>query len=139
MFDTEYIISIEVDILALMTDTSDPDVKLLQAAADPTRLAILRQLSSEGPTCACDVAAEGSGLSQPTISHHLRVLRESGWIEGERRGTWIWYSIRQDAIDRFRDITQSIRPGSARPTSRLGPVRSPRRGLEVIQAEWRQW
>jgi ArsR family transcriptional regulator, arsenate/arsenite/antimonite-responsive transcriptional repressor len=122
-----------------MTDDSDPHVKLLQAAADPTRLAILRQLSNEGPACACDVVGEGSGLSQPTISHHLRVLRESGWIEGERRGTWIWYSIREDALDRFRDIARSIRPGSPRPTSELGPARSRRRGLEVIQPEWRQW
>jgi ArsR family transcriptional regulator, arsenate/arsenite/antimonite-responsive transcriptional repressor len=122
-----------------MTHATDPDVKLLQAAADPTRLAILRQLSSEGPTCACDVAGEGSGLSQPTISHHLRVLRESGWIEGERRGTWIWYSIREDALDRLRDIARSIRPGIPRPSSELGPARSRRQGLEVIQPEWRQW
>jgi ArsR family transcriptional regulator, arsenate/arsenite/antimonite-responsive transcriptional repressor len=132
-------ISTEVDIIHLVTDVTDSDVKLLQAAADPTRLAILRQLSSEGPTCACDVVAEGRGLSQSTISHHLRVLRESGWIEGERRGTWIWYSVRQDASERFRDIARSIKPGVARPTSGLGPVRSPRRGLEVIQSEWRQW
>jgi ArsR family transcriptional regulator, arsenate/arsenite/antimonite-responsive transcriptional repressor len=122
-----------------MTDVSQADAKLLQAAADPTRLTILRQLSSSGPTCACDVAGEGSGLSQPTISHHLRVLRESGWIEGERRGTWIWYSIREDAVDRFRDIARSIRPGVARPTGTLGPARGPRRGLDVIQPQWRQW
>jgi DNA-binding transcriptional ArsR family regulator len=121
-----------------MSSTIEADVKLLQAAADPTRLAILRQLSSDGPTCACDVVDGGSGLSQPTISHHLRVLRESGWIEGERRGTWIWYSIREEALERFQGIASGIRLGGARPTGTLGGPRA-RRGLDVIQPEWRQW
>ncbi len=53
---------------------------LLQAAGDPTRLSILRQLSSEGPVCACDLAV-CCEVSQPTVSHHLKVLREAGWIE----------------------------------------------------------
>ena len=76
---------------------TDPEVLLLQAAADPTRLAILRQLALAGPVCACDIGA-GYALAQPTISHHLRVLREAGWIQGERRGTWIWYAMRPDAM-----------------------------------------
>ena len=71
-----------------MPRTDDPDARLLQAAADPTRLSILRQLSFAGPVCACDFTA-GSGVSQPTISHHLKTLRDAGWVNGERRGTWI--------------------------------------------------
>ena len=122
-----------------MHSTLDPDARLLQAAADPTRLAILRQLLMVGPTCACDVADGSGGLSQPTISHHLKVLRESGWIEGERRGRWIWYSIRQEALERFQDIARGLSPGSARPTDALASIAGPRRRLDVIQAEWRQW
>ena len=76
-----------------MKRQTDPDVLLLQAAADPTRLAILRQLSDCAEVCACDFTA-CCDVSQPTVSHHLKVLRDAGWIDGERRGTWIWYSLR---------------------------------------------
>jgi ArsR family transcriptional regulator len=96
----------------------DPDVRLLQAAADPTRLAILRQLSSAGPVCACDFTA-CCDVSQPTVSHHLKVLREAGWIEGERRGTWIWYSLRPEGLARFRRLADGLQPAAARPASAL--------------------
>lgn len=122
-----------------MASLTVSDVKLLAAAADATRLSILRQLSAEGPTCACDVTQDSTGLSQSTVSHHLKVLREAGWIKGERRGTWIWYSIREEAVDRFHQIGSSIRPGGARPTGTLGPARRTRRSLDVVQPEWRQW
>jgi DNA-binding transcriptional ArsR family regulator len=105
---------------------TDPDVLLLHAAADPIRLAILRQLALAGPVCACDIAA-GYSVTQPTVSHHLRVLREAGWVTAERRGTWIWYSIRPEATSRFRSIgTAFDLPGDAgpRPTRRL-PVVQP--------------
>jgi ArsR family transcriptional regulator len=88
----------------------DPDIRLLQAAADPTRLAILRQLTAEGEVCACDFTS-CCDVAQPTVSHHLKVLREAGWIEGERRGTWIWYSLRPTALDRFRSLAGAL--GSA--------------------------
>ena len=102
----------------------EPDVLLLQAAADPIRLAILRQLALAGPVCACDIAV-GHDVTQPTISHHLRVLREAGWIAGERRGTWIWYAIRPEAMTRFEAIGQafgSAATSSARPQRRLTVV-----------------
>ena len=122
-----------------MADLADPDVKLLAAAADATRLAILRQLSSEGPTCACDVTDGSTGLSQSTLSHHLKVLREAGWIRGERRGTWIWYSIREEAVQHFGHIASSIRAGRAQPSGALDPGRRSRRSLDVVQPAWRQW
>ena len=103
---------------------TDPDVLLLQAAADPTRLAILRQLALAGPICACDVGA-GRDVTQPTVSHHLRVLREAGWISGDRRGTWIWYAIRPEAMTRFQTIGAAFEPAArARPARRL-PVVQP--------------
>lgn len=101
-----------------MKRQSDPDVLLLQAAADPTRLSILRQLSGEGPVCACDFSA-CCEVSQPTVSHHLKVLREAGWVSGERRGTWIWYSLRPEAVERFRRLAVEIEPASARPAASL--------------------
>jgi ArsR family transcriptional regulator len=102
----------------------DPEVLLLQAAADPIRLAVLRQLALAGPVCACDIAA-GHEVTQPTVSHHLRVLREAGWIAGERRGTWIWYAIRPEAMARFEAIGQAF--VSTRPTriARRLPVVQP--------------
>ena len=91
-----------------MVKTTDPDVRLLQAAADPTRLRMLRQLAT-GVVCACDFTA-GADLAQPTVSHHLRVLRDAGWVTTERRGTWIYYSLNPEAALRFRRLTESVEP-----------------------------
>ncbi len=119
-----------IDILSSMKKAIDPDVRLLQAAADPTRLAILRQLSADGATCACDLT-DCCGVSQPTISHHLKVLREAGWVEPERRGTWIWYSIRPEAAQRFGAIAGAIGPAGARPAGTLAAASQ--EALPVIQ------
>jgi ArsR family transcriptional regulator len=105
-----------------MKRQTDPDVLLLQAAADPTRLAILRQLSDLAEVCACDFTA-CCDVSQPTVSHHLKVLRDAGWIEGERRGTWIWYSLRPQAVERFRELAGAFGPSIPLPAiSRRLPV-----------------
>ena len=69
-----------------MKRQTDPEVLLLQAAADPTRLAILRLLATEDCICACEFTS-CCEVSQPTVSHHLRVLRAAGWVTSERRGT----------------------------------------------------
>ena len=105
---------------------TDPDVLLLQAAADPTRLAILRQLSEEETVCACDFTAT-CDVSQPTVSHHLKVLREAGWVDSERRGTWIWYRIRPDAVERMQELVGGF---GLKPARRGG---APARTLSVIQ------
>ena len=106
-----------------MKRQTDPDVLLLQAAADSTRLEILRQLSDATEVCACDFTA-CCGVSQPTVSHHLKVLREAGWVAGERRGTWIWYSIQPEAVRRFRELAGDIGPaiGIAPTKTRRLPV-----------------
>lgn len=69
---------------------------LLKAIADPTRLQLISYIiSSPGSeACACNLT-KPLGLTQPTISHHLKVLSESGLIEGEKRGTWIWYRVNE--------------------------------------------
>jgi ArsR family transcriptional regulator, arsenate/arsenite/antimonite-responsive transcriptional repressor len=64
----------------------------LKALADPTRLRMLDLLAQQGaPLCVCEITDQFE-LHQPTISHHLRILREAGLIRGERRGTWAYYS-----------------------------------------------
>jgi ArsR family transcriptional regulator len=123
------LILVKIDICQYSTREmkrqTDPDVRLLQAAADPTRLAILRQLSDCEEVCACDFT-ECCDLTQPTVSHHLKVLREAGWIAGERRGTWIWYSLRPEAVARFRQLAGGFSTAGASP-----PV--PARTLPVVQ------
>ena len=107
----------------------DPDVVLLQAAADPARLAILRRLSAAGEVCACNLT-DCCDLSQPTVSHHLKVLREAGWVSTERRGTWIHYRIRPEAVARFQGLAAGIEPGNASATAALNVGRGQ---LTVVQ------
>ena len=109
-----------------MKRQTDPDVLLLQAAADPTRLAILRQLSAEETVCACDFTA-CCDVSQPTVSHHLKVLREAGWVDSERRGTWVWYRMRPEATQRMHELVGGFTPGPARQVQGTG------RKLSVVQ------
>lgn len=73
----------------------------LKVLADPVRLRLIELLATSpgGEVCACDLV-EPLGRSQPTVSHHLKVLREAGLVRSERRGTWIWYSLRRSAVHR---------------------------------------
>ena len=89
-----------VNMLVEMKRELEPDIRLLQAAADPTRLAILRQLSGQDAICACEFTS-CCDVAQPTVSHHLRVLREAGWVTSERRGSWVYYSLVPEAVARF--------------------------------------
>ncbi|MCC6746431.1 MAG: winged helix-turn-helix transcriptional regulator [Deltaproteobacteria bacterium] len=71
---------------------------LCKALADPTRVEILELLAHSGePLCACHLESHFS-LSQPTVSHHLRLLREAGLIRGERAGTWVYYQLERAAL-----------------------------------------
>lgn len=85
----------------------DPDVQLLQALGHPTRLAIVRELTGGGQVCACDFTS-CCDVSQPTVSHHLRILKEAGVVEAERRGTWIYYRIVPSAADRLRALAGEL-------------------------------
>jgi DNA-binding transcriptional ArsR family regulator len=88
--------------------SADPDVQLLQAIADPVRLSIVRQLAaSRAPICACDFT-ECCDVSQPTVSHHLRVLREAGVVTSERRGTYIYYDLAPDFARRWGNIGATL-------------------------------
>ena len=73
----------------------------LEALADPTRVAIVNSLSAADEVCVCNLTATFD-LSQPTISHHLKILREAGLVEARRRGTWSYYRLVPEAIDALR-------------------------------------
>jgi len=90
-----------------MKRLTDPDARLLQGAADPSRLAILRQLGGGASVCACDFSA-CCDVAQPTISHHLKVLRESGWLRSERRASFVYYSLRPEAVERIHAIAGEL-------------------------------
>lgn len=72
---------------------------LLKALADPVRLRLLSLVASHsgGEACVCDLN-DAFDLSQPTISHHLKVLHESGLLDREKRGVWVYYRARTDAL-----------------------------------------
>ena len=74
-------------------ETAETLTSLLKVLADPARLQILSMLASAGgEVCVCDLT-EPLGLSQPTVSHHMKQLREGGFVSSERRGKWIFYSL----------------------------------------------
>ncbi len=87
--------------------STDPEVQLLAALADPVRLSIVRQLAEGDGVCACDFT-ECCDVSQPTISHHLRVLREAGVVTSVRQGTNIVYSLSPDLTARWSAIGSSL-------------------------------
>lgn len=68
-----------------------------KALADPTRVAIVNRLAGAGEVCVC-AFVDDLGLSQPTVSHHLRILREAGLVEASRRGTWAYYRLVPETI-----------------------------------------
>ena len=67
--------------------------------SDPTRLRLLSLIAAAGEACAACDLVEPLGVSQPTVSHHLRVLREAGLVESEKRGRWVYYRPVPDRLD----------------------------------------
>src|SRR5262245_9305623 len=83
--------------------------RVFRALGDETRLEILGLLAASGtPTCVCEIE-ENFRLTQPTISHHLRVLREAGLVTAEKRGLWVYYAVDRGALDALKDLDQSLR------------------------------
>src|SRR2546425_12825173 len=72
-----------------------------KALADPARVSIVNRLAGQGEVCTCQLTGP-LGLSQPTVSHHLRVLKEAGLIEvARRRGTWTFYRLVPEAMEQL--------------------------------------
>jgi ArsR family transcriptional regulator len=87
-----------IGIEPMSADQADKIAGLLKALADPIRLRLMSLIAANDETCVCDLTMPFD-VSQPTISHHLRVLREAGLVDCERRGTWVWYRAERDALE----------------------------------------
>jgi ArsR family transcriptional regulator, arsenate/arsenite/antimonite-responsive transcriptional repressor len=76
--------------------------QVFKALADPVRLRLVSLIGAHqgGEVCVCELT-EAFDLTQPTISHHLKVLREAGIIDSERRGTWVYYRLEAAALERM--------------------------------------
>src|SRR5438034_2557717 len=68
-----------------------------KALSDPARVAIVNRLAGAGEVCVC-AFVDDLGLAQPTVSHHLKILREAGLVEASKRGTWAYYRLVPDAV-----------------------------------------
>lgn len=108
----------------LLTAPLDEDqavelARVFKALGDPVRLRLLSMIASRagGEVCVCDLTP-AFDLSQPTISHHLKLLREAGLIASERRGTWVYYRLLPEMTDRLAGIL-------TRPVGRPLPVGQP--------------
>ena len=97
-------------------DRAEELARHLKALADPARLQLISMLRSAASheACVCDLTGP-LGLSQPTVSHHLRILSDAGFVTRERRGTWSYYSVNPDALEQLAFLTPSLvtREGSA--------------------------
>jgi ArsR family transcriptional regulator len=82
--------------------------RVFKALSDPVRLRLLSLIASYGggEACVCDLTGTFD-VSQPTISHHLRVLREAGLVDCERRGTWVYYWILPGALTQLASLLQA--------------------------------
>ncbi len=83
----------------LTAETADRVAPLLKALADPVRLRLLSLVAShaDGEACVCDLN-DAFDLSQPTISHHLKVLHSVGLLDRSKRGVWVYYKVRADVL-----------------------------------------
>lgn len=98
----------------LPIDEADNLARMFKALGDPIRLRLLSMIASHegGEACVCELT--GFTVTGPTISHHLKVLREAGLIEGERRGTWIYYRALPDTLGALAAVLQVEQPGTVR-------------------------
>ena len=87
-------------------DGLDEAAATFKALADTTRLRILKAISAMNELCECNIVPS-FGLSQPTISYHLKILREAGLITSERRGQWVYHSVNNKALmGAMRNLTE---------------------------------
>ena len=92
----------------LSEDDAVSQARLLKALADPTRLRILSLLSRhEGEVCVFEIV-ESFTLEQPTISHHLRILRDAGLVDCRKKGLWAYYYVRREALNRASDVIEGL-------------------------------
>lgn len=99
----------------LDSEDSERLAGILKVLADPARLRLLSLIAARGEACTCHMI-EPLGLSQPTVSHHLKVLHEAGLLERERRGIWVYYRL---VPGRLGILAKSLAPSTVWPVSDL--------------------
>lgn len=89
----------------LSAEAADAMAKKLKALADPVRLRLFHAIASHegGEACVCDVS-DGIEVSQPTVSHHLKVLRDAGLLTSERRASWVYYAVVPQALHELSTV-----------------------------------
>lgn len=94
-----------LDQETLTADRAEVLATRIKALADPARLRLVSLLaaSPDGEACQCDLT-EPLGLSQPTVSHHLKVLYQAGLVSKEKRATWVYYSVVPEALSAIADV-----------------------------------
>jgi ArsR family transcriptional regulator len=93
----------------LSAEQAEQIAPLLKALADPVRLRLLSLVAShrDGEACVCDLN-DAFDLSQPTISHHLKVLHEVGLLDRSKRGVWVYYAVRPGALGSLAGLIGSV-------------------------------
>jgi ArsR family transcriptional regulator len=82
------------------------------ALSDPVRLRLLSLIATAGEVCACELVAP-LGRSQPTVSHHTKVLADAGLITGDKRGRWVWWSVVPERVAELRAALATAEPAPA--------------------------
>jgi ArsR family transcriptional regulator, arsenate/arsenite/antimonite-responsive transcriptional repressor len=91
---------------AMTDEEAVATAKVFDALADPARVRIVNMLATRGePVCVCDFI-KPLGLSQPTVSHHLKKLREAGMLDREQRGKWAYYSLNAEAARKLAALVE---------------------------------
>jgi ArsR family transcriptional regulator len=88
----------------LSPEEAGATAELFKALGDPARVRIVNTLATKGePVCICDLV-EPLGLSQPTVSHHMKKLLDAGLVDREQRGKWAYFSLRRDAVEKLAAV-----------------------------------
>jgi ArsR family transcriptional regulator len=93
----------------LSVETAADIATKLKALADPVRLRLFSMVASRagGEACVCDIS-EGFDVTQPTISHHLKVLKDAGLLTSERRASWVYYSVVPEALTTLSTVLGAV-------------------------------
>ncbi|MEO6142842.1 MAG: metalloregulator ArsR/SmtB family transcription factor [Dermatophilaceae bacterium] len=107
----------------LTADWAGDLARMFKALGDPVRLRLLSLVASHvrGEACVCEISP-AFDLTQPTISHHLKVLREAGLLECERRGTWVYYRVVPSTLAQLSAVLGSPELATPKPGATATPV-----------------
>jgi ArsR family transcriptional regulator, arsenate/arsenite/antimonite-responsive transcriptional repressor len=93
---------------ALSAGDADDLAQIFTALGDPVRLRLFSMIAAEGEACSCNLEVP-LDRSQPTISHHTRILADAGLIVGEKRGKWTWWRVVPGRLSEVRTVLKGVR------------------------------